>query len=123
VPAWAAVTPGTVVLIGTSTEPNYTTAPEAGSGTGYTSASNSMQYGPTNDADGNRWGLSYAGVLNTSNPLGSPFNFSATLKRSHVFGIHAVIGGGATKTGDDQLYGMDRAWFAMLAQQTSAGVL
>jgi hypothetical protein len=114
------VTPGVNLAPAPSTTPNITTASEAGTGAGYTSGLANMQYGTSNDADGNRWGVSYAGVISD---IGSGFYFSATAKRSHVFGIHAVIGGGATKTGDDQLYGMDRAWFAMLAQQTSAGVL
>ena len=48
---------------------------------------------------------------------------SATQQLAHLFGIHAIVGRGATLTGDDQLFGMDRAWFAMIAQQTSAGVL
>ena len=97
-------------------------APEAGTGTGYTSALNNMQYSGANDGDGNRRGISYAGVIDTT-ALGGSSYLSSTAKRSHVFGIHHIIGGGTTKTGDDQLYGMDRAWFAMIAQQTSAGVV
>jgi hypothetical protein len=96
-------------------------SPEAGTGIGYTSASNSMQYSGANDGDGNRRGLSYAGLLDSTALGGS--TMSSTAKRSHVFGIHHIIGGGTTKTGDDQLYGMDRAWYAMISQQTSAGVL
>ena len=64
---------------------------------------------------GNRVGLSYAGELDASD--------TTPLARAHAFGIHAVVGGGATKTGDDQLYGLSREWFGMIAQQTSAGVL
>jgi hypothetical protein len=97
-------------------------APEAGTGAGFTSALDNMQYSASNDGDGNRRGISYAGVLNTT-ALGGSSYLSSTAKRSHVFGIHHIIGGGATKTGDDQLYGASREWFAMLAAQTSAGVL
>jgi hypothetical protein len=97
-------------------------APEAGTGTGYTSALNNMQYSGANDGDGNRRGISYAGVIDTT-ALGGSSYLSSTAKRSHVFGIHHIIGGGTTKTGDDQLYGASREWFAMLAAQTSAGVL
>jgi hypothetical protein len=82
-----------------------------------------MLYSTENDDDGNRWGVSYAGVLNDSSPAGSGLYFSATAKTAHVFGVHAVVGGGTTLTGDDQLFGMDRAWFAMQAAMTSAGVL
>jgi hypothetical protein len=100
------------------------TAPEAGSGIGYRSSPaplTNMVYAAANDTDGNRRGLSYAGELD--DPLTPGLYATATAKRSHVFGLHAIVGGGTTKTGADQLYGMDRAWFAMLAQQTSAGVL
>jgi hypothetical protein len=104
---------------------DFLTVPEAGSGIGYRSSPaplTNMQYATTNDTDGNRRGLSYAGQLAAL--AGAPSIFAtATAKRSHVFGLHAIVGGGTTKTGAEQLYGMDRAWFAMLAQQTSAGVL
>jgi hypothetical protein len=95
------------------------TAPTSSSGAGYTTADNHLKYATGNDSDGNRVGLSYAGEI--SDPVG--IYTSATQQLAHVFGIHAVVGGGTTLTGDDQLFGMDRAWFAMLAQQTSAGVL
>jgi hypothetical protein len=114
--SFVAVTPGTSV--GTPTTPNSTTTPEAGTGSGYTSALSNMQYGTVNDADGNRWAVSCAGEL-----VSSSGSFFSSAKRAHAFGVHAIVGGGTTKTGNDQLYGMDRAWFAMLAQQTSAGVL
>jgi hypothetical protein len=97
-------------------------ASEAGTGIGYTSASTSMQYSAADDSDGNRRGLSYAGVLDNT-ALGGTTYLSSTAKTSHVFGVHNIVGGGTTKTGDDQLFGMDRAWFAMQAAMTSAGVL
>jgi hypothetical protein len=76
-----------------------------------------MLYASADDSFGNRVGLSYAGEFDTSVGVFTPPG------RAHAFGIHAVVGGGTTKTGDDQLYGLSREWFAMLAQQTSAGVL
>jgi hypothetical protein len=97
-------------------------APEAGSGTGFTSAANSMIYADADDAFGNRFGMTYAGTLTTGtfNTVTGPWTPSA---RSHQFGLHAVVGGGSTKTGDDQLYGLSREWFGLISQQTSAGVL
>jgi hypothetical protein len=80
-----------------------------------------LQYSPANDADGNRVGLSYAGEL--GDPVTSGTYTTETAQAAHVFGVHAVIGGGTTLTGDDQLFGMDREWFGMIAQQTSAGVV
>jgi hypothetical protein len=106
---------------GTSGGFSVLTVPTAASGIGYTSAAAHLVYAASDDSDSNRWGLSYAGTI--AEPIAAGFYFSATAKRAHVFGIHGVVGGGATLTGDEQLYGMDRAWFAMLAQQTSAGVL
>jgi len=70
-------------------------------------------YATSNDADGNRLGLTTNDAWQ-SGPI--------TLSTSPI-GLHAIVGGGTTKTGDDQLYGLSREWFAMLAQQTSAGVL
>jgi hypothetical protein len=101
-------------LLNEGDSPNFGSR-EAGSGAGFTAAKNTMLYASADDDFGNRVGLSYAGELDASDetPLG----------RAHAFGIHAVVGGGTTKTGDDQLYGLSREWFGMLAQQTSAGVL
>jgi len=93
-------------------------SPEAGSGIGFTSPSNNMLYATSDDDFGNRVGLSYAGVLSGTAP-----NSQTPLGRAHAFGLHAIVGGGTTKTGDDQLYGLSREWFAMLSQQTSCGVL
>jgi hypothetical protein len=87
---------------------------EAGSGVGYAGPSDNLLYASADDDFSNRVGLSYAGVLTGG---------VAPSARAHAFGIHAIVGGGTTKTGNDQLYGLSREWFGMLAQQTSAGVL
>ena len=103
---------------------NALTAPTAvvAGAPGYASTGlDHLVYATANDADGNRVGLSYAGEIDE--PLVAGVYTSATEQLSHLFGVHAVVGGGATLGGFDQLYGMDRAWFAMIAQQTSAGVL
>lgn len=97
------------------------TAPTSATGAGYTASDPHLKYAPANDANGNRVGLSYAGEI--GEPLGAGLYTTATAEAAQLFGIHAVVGGGATLTGNDQLFGMDRAWFAMVAQQTSAGVV
>jgi hypothetical protein len=97
------------------------TAPTSATGGGYTASDPHLKYSPANDTDGNRVGLSYAGEI--GEPLGAGVYTTATAEAAQLFGIHAVVGGGTTLTGDDQLFGMDRAWFAMIAQQTSAGVV
>jgi hypothetical protein len=101
-------------LLNDGDSPNFGSR-EAGSGAGFTAAKNNMLYASADDDFSNRVGLSYAGELNASD--------ETPLARAHAFGIHAVVGGGATKTGVDQLYGMSREWFGMIAQQTSAGVV
>ncbi len=85
-----------------------------------------LDYEDANDADGNRTGVSSAAemAVYVSVPGESPAGLGTTSAvRAVSFGVHAVVGGGATLTGADKLYEMDRAWFAMIAQQTSAGVL
>lgn len=83
-----------------------TTATMSAAGTDY----EALMYADTNDTDGNRLGL----TANT---------FSTFPAVSNLVGLHAVVGGGSTLTGDDQLFGLAREWFAALATQTSAGVL
>jgi len=94
---------------------------------GYTNAVDGhLVYEDGNDADGNRVGASaslrmaaYVGVPGeTPGGLGT---FDRV--RAVSFGVHGVVGGGDTLTGADKLLEMDRAWFAMQAAQTSAGVL
>ena len=68
----------------------------------------------TNDSDGNRLGL-------TTNARQS--GVGSSLSSAYPFGLHAIIGGGTTYTGNDQLYGMAREWYGMASTQTSAGVL
>jgi hypothetical protein len=94
---------------------------------GYTNAVDGhLVYEDGNDADGNRVGASAS--LRMAAYVGIPGEAPAGLGtfdrvRAVSFGVHGVVGGGDTLTGADKLYEMDRAWFAMLAQQTSAGVL
>ncbi len=102
-------------VLNTGSSPNFGSR-EAGGGGGFRGVTkNNMLYASADDDFSNRVGLSYAGELNADD--------EAPAARAHAFGIHAVVGGGATKTGVDQLYGLSREWFAMIAQQTSAGVL
>jgi hypothetical protein len=108
--------------------PNADTLLSVAAGTpGYSSTGlDHLDYENANDADGNRTGISSAvemGVF-VAIPGESPSGLGTNDPvRAVSFGVHAVVGGGATLTGADKLYEMDRAWFAMMAQQTSAGVL
>lgn len=86
------------------------------SGVGYTSPSLHLKV-QSSDVESNRWGIS------TSAELSAVTGRTVTSSKSHAFGFHGIVGGGTTHTGDEQLFGMDRAWYAMLSQQTSAGVL
>jgi hypothetical protein len=120
--ALSLATPSVALVCGDGTGggamPDRNTAPLVTGGIGYltgtlpTSAANGA-----NDVDSNRWGLSYSGAMALLTPA------SDAASRSHAFGIHAIVGGGTTYEGSDQLRGLSREWFAMIAQQTSAGVL
>jgi hypothetical protein len=92
---------------------------------GYTNPVNHMAYLSSNDVSGNRIAVSGTTTLTTgsASPAGAYVSRSSGTARTHVYGLHAIVGGGTTYTGVDQLYPMNRAWYAMLAQQTSAGVL
>jgi hypothetical protein len=101
-------------LLNDGSSPNFGSR-EAGSGPGFGISEDYMLYASADDDFSNRVGLSYAGALGSFD--------ESLFAKAHAFGIHAVVGGGTTKTGNDQLYGLSREWFAMIAQQTSAGVL
>jgi hypothetical protein len=61
-----------------------------------------------------------SGVL-AANEVAGTLTASTVARRAHVFGYLPVTSD--SKTGDDELYGLSREFFAMIAQQTSAGVL
>lgn len=81
-------------------------------GDGFLTSADPTFYADVDDPDGNRLGYSAnetpsLGIVSSSTPIG----------------VHFIVGGGATITGVDQLRGLSREWFAMIATQTSAGVL
>lgn len=85
-----------------------TTATMSAAGTG----TEIFDYASSNDSDGNR--LAVTALV--------PWDTAAVISNSPI-ALHAIIGGGTTYTGNDQLYGLAREWFGAIATQTSAGVL
>jgi hypothetical protein len=90
-------------------------APEAPTGAGFTNASAILLSG-----DGGA--VAYGSGTLTEDALLGLLTASTNPSKSHVWGYFPIYDF-TSKTGDDELYGMTRQFFAMLSQQTSAGVL
>jgi hypothetical protein len=90
-------------------------APEAPTGAGFTNASAILLSG-----DGGA--IAYGSGTLTEDALSGIYTASTNPSKSHVWGYFPIYDF-TSKTGDDELYGMTRQFFAMLSQQTSAGVL
>jgi len=90
-------------------------APEAPTGAGFTNASAILLSG-----DGGA--IAYGSGTLTEDALSGLYTASTNPSKSHVWGYFPIYDF-TSKTGDDELYGMTRQFFAMLSQQTSAGVL
>jgi hypothetical protein len=89
----------------------------SGSGDGYIAApTRHIVYQNANNPQGHRVGASYQGALDSN-------LISTVPARTHVWGIHAVIGGGAASTAPDGIYGLDRAFYAMLSSTQSSGIV
>jgi hypothetical protein len=92
-------------------------APEAPTAAGWTAASAHIVGGTSNQGS-----VVYGSGVLGANQVAGTLTASTVARRAHVFGYLPVDSTGS-KTGDDELYGLSREFFAMLAQQTSAGVL
>jgi hypothetical protein len=90
-------------------------APEAPTGAGFTNASAILLSG-----DGGA--IAYGSGTLTEDALSGLYSASTNPSKSHVWGYFPIYDF-TSKTGDDELNGMTRQFFAMLSQQTSAGVL
>lgn len=89
----------------------------SGSGAGYIAApTRHIVYQSADNAQGHRIGASYQGALDSN-------LISTTPARVHVWGVHAVIGGGAAAINADGIYGMDRTFYGMLSSAQSAGIV
>jgi len=93
-------------------------APEAPSAIGWTSATAHI-VAPGTPSQGC---VAYGSGALGSNEIAGTYTAPTVARRTHVFAYLPVFSV-ASKTGDDELYGMTRQFFSMIAQQTSAGVL
>jgi hypothetical protein len=101
----------------TLAESSVTTSGLSGAGPGYIAApTRHIIYESADNAQGHRVGASYQGALDTN-------LISTAPARTHVWGVHAVIGGGAASAVADGIYGMDRTFYGMLSSAASAGVV
>ena len=92
-------------------------APEAPTAAGWTGALAHIVGGSSTQGS-----VVYGSGVLAANEVAGTLTASTVARRAHVFGYLPVDSTGS-KTGDDELYGLSREFFAMIAQQTSAGVL
>lgn len=86
---------------------------------GIAATKRALLYRTADGPDGYRYGISSAATL--ANDTAGALTTAAA--RLHTFAIHGVTATTTTLTGDDQLYGLHRRWFALMGQSTEVGSL